>query len=300
VLGLEALRTHASKYHLVETIPQGLCSAISPSVSEVSAYKSLPCSAQNARPTSQTIPVSAPQCGTTLLKNQRQIASQDEFSEEPGHIVEEFLTKLWRENRLSSVILSLLPLTHLGALVYFLHSLLSAFEVTVNKISIEEALELCANATVQVYCREFPNECNQRGNNQIKKDVAQLLPELPFLPKSADAKVTYWNNTSDTIHIERFLHRIASGPWEAETPQLYFAPKLKALRLVIEMANGHVPLEKKVDFAATLALTENYGVITLLPGETKTWRIGHSGRSEFKIEYKQNGRLYQTPALRPR
>lgn len=66
------------------------------------------------------------------------------------------------------------------------------------------------------------------------------------------------------------------------------------------MANGHVPLEKKVDFAATLALTENYGVITLLPGETKTWRIGHSGRSEFKIEYKQNGRLYQTPALRPR
>ena len=186
-----------------------------------------------------------PQCGTTLLKNQRQIASQDEFSEEPGHIVEEFLTKLWRENRLSSVILSLLLLTHLGALVYFLHSLLSAFEVTVNKISIEEALELCANATVQVYCREFPNECNQRGNNQIKKDVAQLLPKLPFLPKSADAKVTYWNNTSDTIHIERFLHRIASGPWEAETPQLYFAPKLKALRLVIEMANGHVPLEKK-------------------------------------------------------
>ena len=241
-----------------------------------------------------------PQCGTTLLKNQRQIASQDEFSEEPGHIVEEFLTKLWRENRLSLVILSLLLLTHLGALVYFLHSLLSAFEVTVNKISIEEALELCANATVQVYCREFPNECNQRGNNQIKKDVAQLLPKLPFLPKSADAKVTYWNNTSDTIHIERFLHRIASGPWEAETPQLYFAPKLKALRLVIEMANGHVPLEKKVDFAATLALTENYGVITLLPGETKTWRIGHSGRSEFKIEYKQNGRLYQTPALRPR
>lgn len=241
-----------------------------------------------------------PRCGTTLSKNQRQIASQDESSEEPGHIVEEFLTKLWRENRLSSVILSLLLLTHLGALVYFLHSLLSTFEVTVNKISREESLEICANATVQVYCREFPNDCNQRGNNQIKKDVAQLLPKLPFLPKSADAKVTYQNNTSDTIHIERFLHRIASGPWESETPQLYFAPKLKTLRLVIEMANGNVPLEKKLDFAATLALTENYGVITLLPGETKTWRIGYSDRSEFKIEYKQNGRLYQTPALRPR
>jgi hypothetical protein len=172
--------------------------------------------------------------------------------------------------------------------------------VTVNKISREESLEICANATVQVYCREFSNDCNQRGNNQIKKDVAQLLPKLPFLPKSADAKVTYQNNTSDTIHIERFLHRIASGPWESETPQLYFAPKLKTLRLVIEMANGNVPLEKKLDFAATLALTENYGVITLLPGETKTWRIGYSDRSEFKIEYKQNGRLYQTPALRPR
>ena len=39
----------------------------------------------------------------------------------------------------------------------------------VDKISREESLEIWANATGQVYCREFPNDCNQTGNTQIKK-----------------------------------------------------------------------------------------------------------------------------------
>ena len=67
-----------------------------------------------------------PRCGTTLSK-ERQITSQDEFFEGPGHIAEELLTKLWPKNRLASAMLSLLILTHLAMLVYFLHSLLSTF-----------------------------------------------------------------------------------------------------------------------------------------------------------------------------
>jgi hypothetical protein len=64
------------------------------------------------------------------------------------------------------------------------------------------------------------------------------------------------------------------------------------------MAGGNVPFKTKVDFASTLALTENHGMVTVLPGEDKSWRVGYSDQSEFKIEYTQNGKPYETPVLR--
>jgi hypothetical protein len=64
------------------------------------------------------------------------------------------------------------------------------------------------------------------------------------------------------------------------------------------MAGGNVPFKTKVDFASTLALTENHGPITVQPGEDKTWRVGYGEQSEFKIEYTKNGKSYETPVLR--
>ena len=209
-----------------------------------------------------------------------------------------FVANLWRDNKPGFLILSLLFLAMLGSIGYYLSSRTGRFVVTVEKINRDEALDIYAKATLKIYCREFQRECAERGKNQIEKDIRQLLPEILVPPKNADAKIIYRNMTSTPISVERFLYRTAPGTWKSETPQVYFALKLNTLRHVINTANVNVPFKTKVDFASILALTENHGSMTILPGEDKTWRVGYSDQSEFKIEYSQDGKSYETPVLR--
>ncbi len=209
-----------------------------------------------------------------------------------------FVANLWRDNKQGFLILSLLLVAMLGSIGYYLSSRTGRFVVTVEKISRDEALDIYTQATLKIYCREFQRECADRGKNQIEKDIRQLLPEILVPPKNADAKIIYRNMTSTPISVERFLYRTAPGTWKSETPQAYFALKLNTLQHVIQIANRNVPFKTKVDLASILALTENHGSMTILPGEDKTWRIGYSDQSEFKIEYSQSGKSYETPVLR--
>jgi zinc-ribbon domain len=209
-----------------------------------------------------------------------------------------FVANLWRDNKPGFLILSLLLVAMLGSIGYYLYSRTGRFVVTVERISRDEALDIYTKATLKVYCREFRRECTERGENQIEKDIRLLLPGILLPPKNPDAKITYRNRTSTPISIKRFLYRNGSETWKSETPQTYFAPKLNTLRLAIQMANDNVPFKTKVDLASTLALTENHGTMTILPGEDKSWRVGYGDQSEFKIEYTQNGKSYETPVLR--
>jgi zinc-ribbon domain len=209
-----------------------------------------------------------------------------------------FVANLWRDNKPGFLILSLLLVAMLGSFGYFLYSRSGRFVVNIEKISREEALDIYAKATLKVYCREFRRECSERGENEIAKDIRLALPDILLPQKNPDAKITYRNETSTPISVQRFLYRTRSGTWRSESPQTYFAPKLSALRFAIQMANGNVPFKTKVDFASTLALTENHGPLTILPGEDKSWRVGYSDQSEFKVEYIQNGKSYETPVLR--
>ncbi len=232
------------------------------------------------------------------MTREAESGSQKQSSPKPDGAVERFVGNLWRENKPGFLILSLLLLAMLGSFGYFLYSRTGRFVVTVERISRDEALDIYTKATLKVYCREFSGDCAEREKNQIERDIRLLLPGLLMPPKNADAKIAYRNTTSTPINIKRFLYRTASGTWKSESPQIYFAPKLNMLRPAIHIANGNVPFKTKVDFASTLALTENHGPMTVLPGENKIWRIGYSDQSEFRIEYTQNGKSYQTPVLR--
>jgi hypothetical protein len=209
-----------------------------------------------------------------------------------------FVANLWRDNKPGFLILSLLLVAMLGSIGYYLYSRSGKFVVTIERISRDEALDIYTKATLKVYCREFSSDCAERGDNQMEKDIRQLLPSILLPPRHTDAKVIYRNRTSTPVTIKRFLYRNGSGTWRSESPQTYFAPKLNTLRLAIQMAGGNAPFKTKVDFASILALTENHGTMTVLPGEDKSWRVGYSDQSEFKIEYTQNGKSYETPVLR--
>jgi len=221
-----------------------------------------------------------PRCGTPFKKRQG------------------FIATLWRENKPGFLILSLLLVALLGSIVYYLNSRTGTFEVTIERISRDEALDIYTKATLKVYCREFGSDCAARGESQIEKEIRLVLPIILLPPKHTDARITYRNRTSTPVNIKRFLYRNGSGTWRSESPQSYFAAKLNTLRLGIQTAGSNVPFKTKVDFASTLALAENHGPMTVLPGEDKTWRVGYSEQSGFKIEYTQNGKSYETPVLR--
>jgi hypothetical protein len=209
-----------------------------------------------------------------------------------------FVATLWRDNKPGFLILSLLLIAMLASIGYYLYSRTGNFVVTVEKISRDEAIDIYTKATLKVYCREFSTDCSARGENQVEKEIRLVLPGILLAPKHADAKITYRNRTRAPVTVTRFLYRNGSGSWRSESPQTHFAPKLNALRLAIQMAGGNVPFRTKVDFASTVALTENHGTMTVLPGENKIWRVGYSDQSEFKIGYTQNGKSYETPVLR--
>lgn len=209
-----------------------------------------------------------------------------------------FVGNLWRENKPGFLVLSLLLVAMLGSIGYYLYSRTGKFVVTVEKISRDEALDIYSKATLKVYCREFSSDCAARAENQVEKEIRLVLPGILLAPRHTDAKITYRNRTTTPVTVSRFLYRNGSGSWRSESPQTYFAPKLNTLRLTIQMAGGNVPFKTKVDFASTLALTENHGTVTVLPGEDKSWRVGYGDQSEFKIEYTQDGKSYETPVLR--
>jgi len=153
-----------------------------------------------------------------------------------------------------------------------------------------------------VYCKEFERECTERGRDQVEKDIRVVLSRLLMPVKTSNAKIAYKNNTREPISVSRFLYRTVPGPWRGEVgdTQDRYRPKLQRLRSVIENSSGNVPFETKVDYAGTLALVQNAGSFTILPGEEKSWRIGYNDKTEIQIEYILNGKLYRTAALRPR
>jgi hypothetical protein len=212
-----------------------------------------------------------------------------------------FVANLWRDNKPGFLILSLLLVAMIGSFGYYLSSRSGRFIVTVERITRDEALDLYSNATLKVYCREFQADCKQRGEKQVLTDIRAALPGVLRSPTNVDAKIVYSNETGSAIAIQRFLYRTKSSEsWKAESPQNIFKPKLDRLRSAIETARADVPFEVKLDFASTLAVTENHGAITVLPGEVRIWRLGLSPDSEFRLEYRQNGKLFETPVLKPR
>ena len=209
-----------------------------------------------------------------------------------------FVANLWRDNKPGFLILSLLLIAMLGSIGYFLYSKTGRFVVNIEKISREEALDIYAKGDLKTYCREFRQECNQQGEDNIERNIRRVLPKILSPVKTSDVKITYQNNTGSQIKVERFLFRNPSERWRVEEPKLRFAAKIQQLRSLIESNRGNVPFETKLELADTLALTENHGSFTLQPGEQKVWRIGYNAGSEAQIEYTQNGKTFVTPALR--
>lgn len=207
--------------------------------------------------------------------------------------------EIYRTNKPGFFILSVLVIAMLASMVYLLYSRTARFVVTVERITRKEFIDLFTKATLEVYCREFQADCTNREKDEVEKDIRLTLLKILLPAKTTDARITYTNDTKTSIRITRFLYRTAPGPWKVEDPQRYYSPKLQRLRFAIEMANGNAPLETKVDYANTLALTENHGAITVLPGERKAWRLGYNERSEFLVEYMRDGKLYRTPVLKP-
>jgi zinc-ribbon domain len=209
-----------------------------------------------------------------------------------------FGANLWRDNKPGFLILLLLLVAMLGSIGYYLYSRTGRFVVNIEKISREEALDIYAKADLKTYCREFRQECEQQGEDNIEKNIRSVLPRILSPVKTTDVKITYQNNTGSQITVERFLFRTPPERWRVEEPKLRFAPKVQQLRFLIQSNKGNVPFETKLELADTLALTENHGSFTLQPGEQKVWRIGYNAGSEAQIEYMQNGKTFVTPALR--
>ncbi len=210
-----------------------------------------------------------------------------------------FVANLWRDNKPGFVILALLLIAMLGSIGYYFYSRTGKFVVSVDRISKEEYYDLFAQKTLEVFCREFPADCLNRQKQDVEKDIRIALSKILRPVRTKDARITYKNNSNSPVVIEHFYYRTTPGSWRVENPQQYYSSKLQRLRSIIETANGQVPLETKVDYANTLALTENHGAITILPGEERTWRLGYDERSEFLVEYVLDGKRYRTPVLQP-
>src|SRR6266581_9041175 len=117
-----------------------------------------------------------------------------------------FVANLWRDNKPGFLILLLLLVAMLGSIGYYLYSRTGRFVVTVERINRDEALDIYTKATLKVYCREFSSDCAGRGENQIEKEIRQLLPSILLPPTHTDAKITYRNRTSTPVSIKRFLY----------------------------------------------------------------------------------------------
>jgi hypothetical protein len=209
-----------------------------------------------------------------------------------------FVANLWRDNKPGFLILSLLLLAMLASIGYYLYSRTGKFVVTVERISRDEVLDIYTKAALKTYCREFRQECSQRGEDNVESQIRRVLPKILSQVKTTDVKITYQNNTGSQITVQRFRFRTPPENWRVEEPKVRFATKVQQLRFLIESNKGNVPFETKLELADTLALTENHGSFTLQPGERKVWRIGYNAGSETQIEYTQNGKTFVTPALR--
>ena len=207
---------------------------------------------------------------------------------------------LYRDNKPGFFIIAAMLLAMFVSMGYYTYSIVrpGRFVVTIEKISREEYLDIFTKATLNVYCREFARECSSRERDQLVKEIHATLLRILLPVRTLDAKITYKNNTRYPIAINRFLYRTAPGPWEVSNMQNHYRPKIERLRLAIAMANENVPFETKVDYANTLALVELD--LPVQPREQREWRIGYNDKSEFQVEFLQNGKLHQSSVLRPR
>lgn len=243
-------------------------------------------------------------CGTPL-KNQRAHMTQNGAIPPPRGKPwnKVFWADMYKDNKPGFFIIAAMVLALFVTFGYFVYSKTTGrLVVTIEKISKEEELNLNVKNVLKVYCREFATECADRGKDQVEKDIRLVLPRILIPVKTLDAKITYKNDTSNPIHLNRFLSRTPPGPWKGNPPgdtEKRYGPKLQRLRSAIEMTKGNVPFEAKLDYADTLVLVEHRSS-PLQPGEHREWRVGFLEGEEFQIEYVQNGKLYRTPALRPR
>src|SRR6476661_4974014 len=79
-----------------------------------------------------------------------------------------FVANLWRDNKPGFLVLSLLLVAMLGSFGYYLYSSTGRFVVNIEKISREEARDIYAKADLKTYCREFRQECEQQGEDNIE------------------------------------------------------------------------------------------------------------------------------------
>ena len=214
-----------------------------------------------------------------------------------------FVANLWRDNKPGFLILSLLLIAMLGSIVYYLNSRTGTFEVTVETVSDEEALDIVAAATLVEYCQQFRVDCQNRNGPELKTAIRSVLPQLlnPLKTGQGYAKITYRNGTGKPIDVKQFKYRRPPGPWTTGDSQTVYGPRIQALQTAIRMASDRASFQDKVELALTTAVTTNHGSFTLSPNEKKIWRLSNVNQeAEFQVDFTQNGTRYSTPILRLR
>jgi hypothetical protein len=226
-----------------------------------------------------------PRCGTPFKKRQG------------------FVATLWRDNKPGFIVLSLLLIAMLASIVYYLNSKTGTFEVTVETVTDEEALEIVAAATVNEYCQQFRADCQNRSDRELKAAIKKVIPQLvnPLKTGQGYARIIYRNGTGKPIDVTEFKYRRPPGPWTTGNSQTVYGPRIQVLQTAIRVASDRASFQDKVELALTTAVTKNHGSFTLGPNEKKIWRLSNVNQeAEFQVEFSQNGTRFSTPILRLR
>jgi hypothetical protein len=209
-----------------------------------------------------------------------------------------FIAKLWRDNKPGFLILSLLLLAMLGSFGYFLYWRTGKFVVKVESISQDEAIDFYTKSALEVYCREFAAECQSGRSKVIETEIKKVIPGLFRENAGGFARITYRNGTGEAITATRLKYRQPPDSWRVGNAKNYYQPKIDRLREA-SLRGVNLPFEQKVDLALTIATVEHSVPFTLQSGESKTWCLINETRNrERQIEYTQSGKTFQTLVLR--
>ncbi len=214
-----------------------------------------------------------------------------------------FVATLWRDNKPGFLLLSLLLIAMLGSIAYYLASRTRTFEVTVEKIAADEALDIVTQATFKEYCQQFPSDCQTRSTAELQTAIKAVLPRLlnPLKPGQGYAKITYKNTTSEPITVTQFKYRRPPGAWSTGNSQSVYGPRIQILRSAILLRGTNAGFEEKVELALLSATTANHGTFSLGPGEEKVWRLSNVNQdAEFQVDFNRAGTSYSTAILRLR
>ena len=212
-----------------------------------------------------------------------------------------FVANLWRDNKPGFLILSLLLIAMLGSIGYYLAS--RTFEVTVEKIAADEALDIVTQATFKEYCQQSPSDCQTRSTAELQRAIKGVLPRLlnPLKPGQDYAKITYRNTTSEPITVTQFKYRRPPGSWSPGNSQSVYGPRIQILRSAIRSGGASAAFEDRVELALMSATTASHGAFSLGPGEEKVWRLSNVNQdAEFQVDFTQAGASYSTAILRLR